>query len=65
VILEVDIFRAGKLLIDRRGADAYVTAAGRADLLLEEKRHGGRRRLRGYPPGPSRSCSESAAPARQ
>ena len=31
-----DIYRAAKLLIDQHGADAAISAAGRAHLLLEE-----------------------------
>jgi hypothetical protein len=37
VISDLDIYRAAKLLIDQHGADAAVNAAGRADLLLEDR----------------------------
>jgi len=36
LIGDPDIYRAAKLVIDRRGDAAAVFAAGRADLLLEE-----------------------------
>jgi len=36
VIDDPDIFRAAKMLIDQRGADAPIRAAQRADELLEE-----------------------------
>jgi hypothetical protein len=36
LIPDLDIYRAAKLLIDQHGPDAGLSAAGRADLLLEE-----------------------------
>jgi hypothetical protein len=36
MIDDPDIFRAAKLVIDQRGEDAAMFAAGRADQLLEE-----------------------------
>ena len=36
VVDDADIFRAAKLVIDQRGEDAALFAAGRADVLLEE-----------------------------
>ena len=36
MIDDPDIYRAAKLLVDKRGGDAAVRAALRADVLLDE-----------------------------
>ena len=36
MILDFDVYRAAKLLIDQHGDEAMLHAVGRADFLLEE-----------------------------
>ena len=36
IILDIDVYRAAKLLIDQHGDEAVLHAVGRADFLLEE-----------------------------
>jgi hypothetical protein len=36
MILDIDVYRAAKLLIDQHGHEAVLHAVGRADFLLEE-----------------------------
>jgi len=50
MILDLDIYRAAKLLIDQHGAEVALNAAGRADLLLEEGDAKGCRDLAGDSP---------------
>jgi hypothetical protein len=48
LISDLDICRAAKLLLDQRGDEVALYAAGRADLLLEDGDTGGaasRRRI--------------------